>query len=529
MRLRDVVRVAAVLALCLTTARGASASDAGAGTPGGSTTLPPGRRPGLDEPFANLSLDERFAIAPGTRVFRDPWIAAPATTTARDGLGPLYNAHACVSCHPAAGAVCSTRTVRRPSRSSCAWPGNAPDSGAVEPDPVYGDQLQTRGLALATPGAVAEGAIDVTWATERGAFADGTPYELRRPEWRIVAAAYGALDPGPDPRRAWHPPSVEGCSTRSPRQRSSPARTRTIATATASRAARAVCRTRTASPPSDASAGRRRSPAAPPGRVRAAQRPRHHQRAATRAAVHRGAVRLPRVTPSGADPPNGAEIADPLLALLTRFTATLAVAAPNADTDEVRSGQRFFARAGCDACHVPVSTTGDDGEPAATRQEIRPYTDLLLHDMGPWLADAVGEADAAVPSGGRRRSGDSVASRRRAADETCCTTDARATSRSRSLARRRGALVARRVRAHVAIRTSRAAALPRKSLTTIGRTHVNHHRTTSTQRAIADLESACARGRDGRDRRRGTGRPVLRRKCRRRRAGQPAHHAARGA
>jgi len=39
----------------------------------------------------------------GRSFFEDPWVAAPASTTLRDGLGPLYNAHACASCHRDAG------------------------------------------------------------------------------------------------------------------------------------------------------------------------------------------------------------------------------------------------------------------------------------------------------------------------------------------------------------------------------------------------------------------------------------------
>src|SRR5689334_19575062 len=79
------------------------AVDAAEALPGGATTLEPGRRHGLAASFANLTLDERFDLAVGRAFFRDPWIVAPATTTARDGLGPLFNAHACASCHPDGG------------------------------------------------------------------------------------------------------------------------------------------------------------------------------------------------------------------------------------------------------------------------------------------------------------------------------------------------------------------------------------------------------------------------------------------
>lgn len=58
----------------------------------------------------------------------------------------------------------------------------------------------------------------------------------------------------------------------------------------------------------------------------------------------------------------------------------------------VRQGQALFARAQCAVCHTPSYVTGDGPFPALTAkaiggQRIWPYTDLLLHDMGPALAD----------------------------------------------------------------------------------------------------------------------------------------------
>ena len=44
--------------------------------------------------------------------------------------------------------------------------------------------------------------------------------------------------------------------------------------------------------------------------------------------------------------------------------------------------------AGCDSCHTPKLETGIHPTiPALSKQTIRPYTDLLLHDMGDGLAD----------------------------------------------------------------------------------------------------------------------------------------------
>jgi len=54
----------------------------------------------------------------------------------------------------------------------------------------------------------------------------------------------------------------------------------------------------------------------------------------------------------------------------------------------VRRGERLFEGAGCAACHAPKLQTGVlDRFPALSNQAIRPFTDLLLHDMGPDLAD----------------------------------------------------------------------------------------------------------------------------------------------
>jgi hemin uptake protein HemP len=49
------------------------------------------------------------------------------------------------------------------------------------------------------------------------------------------------------------------------------------------------------------------------------------------------------------------------------------------------AGAAMFAAVGCTACHTP-SMPGP-GSPAAAQRPVRLYSDLLLHDMGPGLAD----------------------------------------------------------------------------------------------------------------------------------------------
>ncbi|MHB1139456.1 MAG: di-heme oxidoredictase family protein, partial [Microthrixaceae bacterium] len=46
-----------------------------------------------------LSSEERRAFVVGNNFFNDNWVTAPSSTTGRDGLGPLFNAQSCSSCH----------------------------------------------------------------------------------------------------------------------------------------------------------------------------------------------------------------------------------------------------------------------------------------------------------------------------------------------------------------------------------------------------------------------------------------------
>ena len=62
---------------------------------------------------------------------------------------------------------------------------------------------------------------------------------------------------------------------------------------------------------------------------------------------------------------------------------------PSASTGDAATdrGEELFGELGCSACHVPELTTGDSDVEVLSDQTIRPYTDLLVHDMGPGLAD----------------------------------------------------------------------------------------------------------------------------------------------
>ena len=63
--------------------------------------------------------------------------------------------------------------------------------------------------------------------------------------------------------------------------------------------------------------------------------------------------------------------------------------------EQINRGSTLFAQAQCVACHTPQMKTGTNHPFAELRnQTIRPYTNLLLHDMGPGLADTLAEGKA---------------------------------------------------------------------------------------------------------------------------------------
>jgi CxxC motif-containing protein (DUF1111 family) len=90
------------------------------------------------------------------------------------------------------------------------------------------------------------------------------------------------------------------------------------------------------------------------------------------------------------------EAPPPVMDLVTFYSQNLAVPARrDLDKPDVLAGKRLFYEIGCISCHTPkfVTRRGTPNK-AQAFQLIWPYSDFLLHDMGPDLADgqAVGEA-----------------------------------------------------------------------------------------------------------------------------------------
>ncbi len=80
------------------------------------------------------------------------------------------------------------------------------------------------------------------------------------------------------------------------------------------------------------------------------------------------------------------------------FQRFLAPPTPSPDTpggtQSITRGRSLFNSVGCSGCHTPSLRTGNSTVEALRNQPVNLYSDLLLHDMGPRLADGVRQGQA---------------------------------------------------------------------------------------------------------------------------------------
>jgi CxxC motif-containing protein (DUF1111 family) len=91
--------------------------------------------------------------------------------------------------------------------------------------------------------------------------------------------------------------------------------------------------------------------------------------------------------PPGVDPAPDPEISPEDFDAADAFVRLLAPPEPVGSAMLALRGRSIFTATGCTACHVPELETGANPVRALSRQVVPAYTDLLLHDMGPNLAD----------------------------------------------------------------------------------------------------------------------------------------------
>ncbi len=88
------------------------------------------------------------------------------------------------------------------------------------------------------------------------------------------------------------------------------------------------------------------------------------------------------------------EVSNQSVADVVFYLKTLKAPIPRTETNEVLTGKQLFATIGCDKCHRSEMKTGLTDIAALSNKTFFPYSDLLLHDMGPGLDDGYTEGSA---------------------------------------------------------------------------------------------------------------------------------------
>lgn len=325
----------------------------------------------------------------GQRIFDVVWDHEPIITPLFDGLGPMFNRRSCRECHEGNGRGRPPESVGAPMQSMLvriSIPGVGAHGGP-NPVPNYGDQLQDR----AVPGVAPEGQAIIEYEELPGRFADGTPYSLRKPTVTFVNMAYGVL-----PEDTLASPRVASPVIGLGLLQSVPEQTM-----------------RALADPDDANgdgiSGRVNmawdavAQQMLPGRFgwKANVPSLRHQSAG--AALGDMGITSPVFAEDLCEPvqtdcqamaakiaaaANAPEFLDELLTPVEFYMFLLAVPGQrDAGDPAVQRGEAMFRGAGCVGCHMPTLVTGQGKFAAISNQEIHPFTDLLVHDMGEGLAD----------------------------------------------------------------------------------------------------------------------------------------------
>ncbi|HAS6078492.1 TPA: c-type cytochrome [Vibrio vulnificus] len=343
-------------------------------------------------PAANLPMSKRLDFSVGNSFFRNPWVSAPASTDARDGLGPLFNTNGCQNCHikdgrghpPEKGdSHAVSMLVRLSIPALTAEQKKAVITSGVIPEPTYGGQLQDFALQDQKP----EGQISIRYSDVPVTFSDGTTVVLRKPTVEIRDLAYGEMHPQTLLSARVAPPMIglgllESIVEETLLQW---ADEDDLNQDGISGKLNKVWDVQTQS----LAIGRFGWKAGQPTLMQ------------QNAAAFNGDLGLTshlfpqenctdrqdlcRKLPNGGSP----EVSDNILDFVEFYSQHLAVPIRrNVNDPQVKLGETLFVQSGCESCHKQtVKTAKREALPALSEQTIHPYTDLLLHDMGPGLAD----------------------------------------------------------------------------------------------------------------------------------------------
>lgn len=357
---------------------------------GGGGTVEQSDHNAFSLPQGNLSMTKRLDFSVGNSFFRNPWVIAPSSTAARDGLGALFNTNSCQGCHikdgrghpPLADEASISLFLRLAIPADPEKDVEILEQHGFVPHPVYGSQLQT----AAIPGFKPEAELVINWTHREELLADGTKVTMRVPHYRIENPQYGPLpvDLLMSPRVA--PPMIGlGLLANIPEERILAAADPddTDNDGISGRANRVWDKAEKTTV-----LGRFGWKASEPTVMQQSMGAFAGDMGLTSALVP-GTDCTPSqgcdAAPHGGEP----EVSDEVAGFIDFYASSLAVPARrNMDDPQVMAGAKLFNQSDCAACHTPRHVTGEAaGRPDLSRQTIWPYTDLLLHDMGPGLAD----------------------------------------------------------------------------------------------------------------------------------------------
>jgi CxxC motif-containing protein (DUF1111 family) len=370
-------------------------AEPGEARSGGAATVRKSDQNAFSLPSANLPPSRRVDFSVGNSFFRSPWVIAPSTTTARDGLGPLFNTNACQNCHikdgrghpPAPDATSAVSMLVRLSIPDAPPYAKLIEQLGVVPEPVYGGQLQD----MSVPGVAPEGKVRVDYTPVPVRFKDGTVVELRKPNLQITQLAYGPMHPDTRFSARVAPPMIGlGLLEAIPDE-----------AILANAEAQAREKNGIAGRPNQVWDDAQQKTVLGRFGWKAGQ-PNLNQQNVHAFSGDMGLTTSLRPfddctesqvdckrAPSGNGPDGEPEVSDNILRLVLFYSRNLAVPARReVNSPQVLAGKNLFFQAGCQSCHTPKYTTAANAaEPELASQVIRPYTDLLLHDMGEGLAD----------------------------------------------------------------------------------------------------------------------------------------------
>ncbi|MBT2342104.1 MULTISPECIES: di-heme oxidoreductase family protein [Pseudomonas] len=370
-------------------------AEPGEARSGGAATVRKTDQNAFSLPSANLPPSRRVDFSVGNSFFRSPWVIAPSTTTARDGLGPLFNTNACQNCHikdgrghpPAPDATTAVSMLVRLSIPDAPPYAKVIEQLGVVPEPVYGGQLQD----MSVPGVAPEGKVRVDYSPVPVRFNDGTVVELRKPSLQITQLAYGPMHPDTRFSARVAPPMIGlGLLEAIPDE-----------AILANAEAQAREKNGIAGRPNQVWDDAQQKTVLGRFGWKAGQ-PNLNQQNVHAFSGDMGLTTSLRPfddctetqvdckrAPNGNGSDGEPEVSDNILRLVLFYSRNLAVPARRqVNSPEVLAGKNLFFQAGCQSCHTPKYTTATNAaEPELANQVIRPYTDLLLHDMGEGLAD----------------------------------------------------------------------------------------------------------------------------------------------